>query len=191
MFNEKQYNFITNYLYYIIIGFVSLVMLIFLPMLGSDVGVDFNLPTSFAGWCIFILTKLLVAVLNVMIFHCFVKQAQVNIKDNENYKKANDILNKSTNHKDFKPKSPKEYFMIQYGIKASTLFVATILSAFTLTQAILTFDYVSLLTYTLVLVFGIITGIIQMKNTEEYWINDYYKYALMVEKETNYVEDKI
>lgn len=36
-------------IYYILIFTISLLTLVFLPMIGSTVGLDFNLPTTTAG----------------------------------------------------------------------------------------------------------------------------------------------
>ena len=63
------------YLYYALIFVLSLCMLIFLPMLGSTQDIGFNLPSTTAGWVVFIVTKTVVAVINTLIFHCFICQA--------------------------------------------------------------------------------------------------------------------
>lgn len=48
----------------------------------------------------------MVSIMNVLIFHSFMEQAKLNVKDNEDYKKANEILKivKEANVK--KPLSP-------------------------------------------------------------------------------------
>ena len=51
--NEKlRQNF-----YYIIIFILTLVVLIFLPMIGSEAGLKFIIPTTAAGWAIYIFIK--------------------------------------------------------------------------------------------------------------------------------------
>lgn len=171
------------YTYYIIIGIVSLIALLFLPMVGSSVGLEMRLPDTLVGWIVYCVTKLIVAALNVIIFYCFMQQAKVNVKDNEKYKKANDILEVIEERKDRAPRSPKEWTRKQYGGKGITIFVTTILAAVSLTQAILTFDYITMLTYLFTIIMGLIFGILQMKNAEIYWTTEFYEYALKAKKE--------
>ena len=47
-----------------------------------------------------------------------------------------------------------------------------------LTQAVLSFDYISMLTYLFAIIMGLIIGILQMKTAEEYWTREYLEYAL-------------
>lgn len=171
------------YTYYIIIGVVSLIALLFLPMVGSSVGLEMRLPDTLVGWVVYCITKLIVAALNVIIFYCFMQQAKVNVKDNEKYKKANDILELIEERKDRAPRSPKEWTRKQYSGKGITIFVTTILAAVSLTQAILTFDYITMLTYLFTIIMGLIFGILQMKNAEIYWTTEFYEYALKAKKE--------
>lgn len=173
---------IKQYLNYIIIGIVSLIALVFLPMLGSTVGLGWNVPDTTVGWVVWVAVKLIVATLNVLIFHCFMQQAKINVKDNENYKRAREILVKQK-EKEILPKSPSKWNSQQYIKKGSTIFTTTALSTIALTQAILSFDYVSMLTYLFTVVMGLIFGILQMKTAEEYWTDEYLQYALMKERE--------
>lgn len=97
-----------QYLYYVLIFVLSLCMLIFLPMIGSTQDIGYNVPNTTAGWTVFIITKTIVAVVNVLIFHCFICQAKINVKDNEKFKKANEILEKTK--REIKPRSPRRFF---------------------------------------------------------------------------------
>lgn len=74
-----------QYQNYAIIAVASLFALFFIPMLGTEIGLAWVLPTTTAGWVVYIITKLLVAGLNVLIFHCFVQQAKVNSLNHPNY----------------------------------------------------------------------------------------------------------
>ena len=167
---------------YIIIGVLSLVMLFFVPMLGSEVGLAWVLPTTTAGWVVYVLSKLLVAALNIVIFHCFILQAKVNAKDNPQFIEANQILRKYQDIKELAPRSPAKYFAGVYGKKGTTIFITTLLAAVGLTQAVLTFDWVSMLTYLFTILMGLIFGILQMNQTELYWTDEYYIYALNVKQ---------
>lgn len=168
-------------LYYIIIGIVSFIALVFLPMIGSTVGLGWNIPDTTVGWIVWVGSKIIVSTLNVLIFHCFMCQAKINVKDNENYKKAREILT-DVNLKEIKPRSPGKWKAEQYGKKGVTIFITSSLAVVALTQAVLTFDYISMLTYLFTIIMGLIFGILQMKTAEEYWTREYYEYALYRQK---------
>ena len=181
MFSDKfEYR---KWQYYIIIGIISLIAVFFLPMVGSEANLAWKLPNTFVGWIVYVTTKLLIASINMLLFYCFMEQAKVNIKDNENYKKANEILLKNLNKKELMPMGPDAWVKKQYGTKGITIFATTILSAVGLTQAILTFDWISMLTYMFTIIMGVIFGVIQMSNAEIYWTEEYYQYALLVQEE--------
>ena len=169
-----------QYQYYVLIGIMSLVALFFLPMIGSEVGLAFILPNTTAGWIVYITSKLLVAALNVIIFHCFILQAKINIKDNENYLAALELLNASGVNKYKNPRSPEAYFREVYGKKGIAIFITTTLAAIGLTQAVLTFNWVSMLTYFFTILMGLIFGILQMNQTETFWTDEFYCYAKQV-----------
>lgn len=166
--------------YYTIIGVISLIALFFLPMIGSSAGLAWNLPNTVVGWCVYVLSKLIVAVINILIFHCFIQQAKVNIKDNERFLEAQSILVKAEIEKDI-PRGPKEYLHGLYSKKSVSIFITTVLSAVGLTQAVLTFDWMSMLTYFFTILMGLIFGVIQMNETEQYWTEEYWRYAKKTE----------
>ena len=60
-----------QWLYYYIVGVASIIILCFLPMIGSKVGLSWNLPNTKAGWIVWITVKSIISLLNVLIFHCF------------------------------------------------------------------------------------------------------------------------
>lgn len=178
---------VKQWMYYFIIGLVSLIALCFLPMIGSDVGLDWNLPNTVVGWIVWITVKLIVAVLNVLIFHCFMLQAKINIKDNERYQEALEIL-RLTNQKDFIPRSPAVWNKQQYSHKGITIFITTGLSTIALTQAMLTFDWMAMLTYLFTIVMGLMFGIMQMKVAEDYWTDEFWQYAQKVKRDMELAE---
>ena len=149
------------YIYYGLIFLLSLCMLIFLPMIGSTQDIGYNLPNTKIGWVVFIVTKSVVAVINVLIFHCFICQAKVNVKDDPNYVEANEILGKLK--KEVKPRSPKQFFAKEYSVKGTTTFIFSALSVVALTNAILTFDAIAFISYLLTLIMGTVFGIIERK----------------------------
>lgn len=173
---------VKQFMYYFIIGIVSMIALCFLPMIGSDIGLGWNLPNTVVGWIVWVVVKLIVAVLNVLIFHCFMLQAKINIKDNERYIEAQEIL-RLNNIKQYIPRSPTAWNKQQYGQKGVSIFVTTALSTVALTQAMLTFDWMSMLTYLFTIIMGLIFGIMQMKTAEDYWTDEFWQYAQKIKRD--------
>lgn len=168
-------------MYYFLVGIVSLIALLFLPFIGSSVGLGWAIPNTVIGWIVWVAVKLIVATLNVLIFHCFMEQAKINVKDNKFYKEAQEIL-REQNVKEFVPRSPNYWNRQQYGKKGVVIFITTALSTVALTQAILSFDWMSMLTYLFTIVMGLIFGVLQMKTAEEYWTDEFWQYAQQVKK---------
>lgn len=168
---------------YFIIIILSLISIFFFPMIGSTVGIQFNLPTTAAGWTVYIISKAAMVLINILIFDQFVKQAKVNVKDNEHYKFAAAAF-EDTIHQDEKLLYPKEYFARLYKSKGIKVTLSTLLSVVGLSQAILSFDIITMLTSIFTVGMGAIFGWITMVNVESYWTEDYYKLAL------KYLEEK-
>lgn len=169
-----------QYQYYVIIGVISAIALFFLPMIGSEAGLMWNLPTTAVGWIVYVVSKMIVAVINILIFHCFILQGKLNVQKNEDYIKARDILCDNIADEHEVPRSPSKYNRDIYGKKGITIFATSLLSAVGLTQAVLTFDWVSMLTYLFTVVMGIVFGILQMNQTELYYTDEYLRYAKKV-----------
>lgn len=179
---------VRQYIYYFIIGILSLITLTFLPMIGSAIGLGWNVPTTAVGWIVWAAVKLIMAVINVLIFHSFMCQAKLNVKDNEKYRQAMEILSKAK--EEHAPRSPRKWNAEQYGKKGVTIFITTALATVALTQAMLTFDWVSMLTYLFTIIMGLIFGVLQMKTAENYWTDEFYRYAIIV-KETQEEEKNL
>lgn len=182
------------YLYYVIVFILSLLIMtvapMFSPSVNTDLGIEAIFPHTPVGWAIYVCTKLFVGVVNMIIFHCFVKQANVNIKDNANYIEACKIYEIYHPEED-NPRSPKEYFRQLYGRKGVTLFLTSILSSMVLTNAILAFDTTAFVSYTLTVFVGIICGILVMKGVEHYWTVEFYKSAMKLKSKYQKQEDLI
>lgn len=166
-----------EYTNYGIIGIISFLALVFLPMLGSTASVGMVLPVTFAGWLVWFATKAIVAVINFLIFHCFTMQGKDNAKKTDEYKKAEELL------KIINPKikrvliSPEVWTQQQYKNKGITILVTSFLGVFALTQAILSYDWIAMLTYLFTIIMGIIIGILQQQKTFEKWSIGYLEYA--------------
>jgi hypothetical protein len=183
-FKFKQYQ------YYIIIGVVSLIALLFLPLIGSEAGLAWNIPDTLTGWTVFVVSKLIVAVINILIFHCFNMQGKENIKEDPLYIEAISILDIKLNSEEHAPKAPEVWSRQVYGRKGVAVFCTSILSTIGLTQAVLTFDYVSMFTYLFTITMGITFGILQMNAAEDYWTHEFWRYAKKIEKETDDDKDR-
>ena len=180
---EERFRQLRQYIYYILIFVISFLVLVFLPMIGTDLDMGFRFPETPAAWVVFIVTKSITAFVNVMLFYCFNQQALLNVKNDERYLKANEILGKLNIRKEYKPRSPRQYNFRLYAGKGSSIFFSSILSTFALSQAILTYDWISLLTYSLVILFGVIFGFISMYSSMDYWTVEFPLYAQMVQRE--------
>ena len=91
---EERFRQLKQYIYYIIIFVISFITLVFLPMIGTDLNVGFSLPTTPAAWIVFIVTKSITAVVNVLLFYCFNQQAIINISKDPRYIQAREMLSK-------------------------------------------------------------------------------------------------
>lgn len=159
---------------YIIIGVLSLISVFFLPMLGTEVGIGFKVPNTAAGWVVWTLTKLCIVIINIMLLDQFIKQAKVNVRNDEHFIEANEYYYAKTEEEEYLP-APKEYISSLYKKKGITNTITSALSVFGLTSAILSFDWVSMLTYLFTIVFGLVFGWITMNNVEDYWTDTYYR----------------
>lgn len=166
-----------QYLYYIIIGLVSIVFTVFLPMVGSGGDIVSHFPTTGMGWFIWVIAKLSTAILNVVIFYCFMEQAVVNVKDDPKYIEANDLLHKCKKGKIKEPRSPAHWKKQEYTKKGIIIFVSTGVALVGLENMILTWKLEAFLSYLFTIIMGLVFGILQMKKAEIYWTLEYNEYA--------------
>lgn len=166
-----------RYLYYIIIGLVSIVFVVFLPFVGSEGDIVSRFPTTTTGWIVWAISNVTTAILNVVIYICFMEQGELNSKDDPKYIEANQILEKVESVKKKKPLSPKEWKKRQYSTKGVITFCSTLMSLIGLSNAILRWDYTIFLVYLAAIVIGIVFGLMQMKKSELYWTDEFNQYA--------------
>ena len=169
-------------MYYILIGIISFISVAFLPMVGSTVGLGWKLPDTPTGWVVWAISRLIVATINVLIFYSFMEQAKLNIAKDPHYIEATEILLKAKKA-DHTPRSPRKWQALQYGKRGTKIFISSALSVVALGQAILSFDWVSMLAFIFTIAMGIVFGILQMKKAEAYWTDEFYRYALMIKEE--------
>ena len=119
-----------------------------------------------------------------IIFHSFIKQGKLNIKDNPEYLQALDILSSiKPKNTDKRAPSPAKYHASVYTKKGLSLIVSSFLSLMVFGEAILRLDYVALISYAITLIIGIVFGILQMKDEEYYWTSTFLTYAKQKKQE--------
>lgn len=178
-FNIFNTYLMKNYVYYLLIFVLSVVALTILPMLGTSADAGWSFPTTKAGWIIWITIRTLVAIINVLIFHSFNMQGLLNVSKTERYLKAKEILDGIRNTKVI-PRSPGQYNRTTYGRKMVSVFASSFAGAAVITNCLLSYDYIALISYAITVFFGLIFGFLQMKKSENYWGDEYYFYALYI-----------
>ena len=168
-------------MYYILIGIISFISVAFLPMVGSTVGLGWKLPDTPTGWVVWAISRLIIATINVLIFYSFMEQAKLNVAKDPHYIEATEILLKAKKA-DHTPRSPRKWQALQYGKRGTKIFISSALSVVALGQAILSFDWVSMLAFIFTIAMGVVFGILQMKKAEAYWTDEFYRYALMIKE---------
>ena len=169
-------------MYYILIGIISFISVAFLPMVGSTVGLGWKLPDTPTGWVVWAISRLIIATINVLIFYSFMEQAKLNVAKDPHYIEATEILLKAKKA-DHTPRSPQKWQALQYGKRGTKIFISSALSVVALGQAILSYDWISMLAFIFTIAMGIVFGILQMKKAEAYWTDEFYRYALMIKEE--------
>ena len=179
--DEKNWR---EYLYYILIALISVVSLTFLPMIGSTMGVEFHFPKTKWEWALFITVRACASIVNVLIFHSFICQSKVNVKNEPKYLEAREILI-TTKKKNKKPRSLAHFNAEEYGKKGTSLLIGTFFGTLVLTEAIINFSLVNFLTYVFTTTMAIVFGVLEMKKYEEYYVTEYWEYAQMIKEENN------
>lgn len=178
--NEK----LKQHVYYILIFVVTLIALAVVPFFESAITGELSLPDSVFGWITYAVSKILVATLNMMIFHSFMQQAKLNVRNDQRFKEANEIMNK-TKRSIYVPRSPKKWSRGQYTKKGFTLFVGTLTALVTIGEMILRFNMATFVTTCITVAMAVIFGVMQMMVAEDYWTGEYWDYAKNVEKAQN------
>lgn len=174
--NDRLKETLRANIYYFIIGVLSLGVLIVFPFLRSDLEAGWGFPTTSAGWFLFWFEKISVTGINLAIFASFKNQGKLNIIEHPKFKEAQEMMNK-VKCKAYKPLSPAKYQLKSYGKKGTTLIITTLASLVAITNMILRFDYLALISYAVTIITAIVFGIFAMKSDELYWTTDYWFYA--------------
>lgn len=176
---------IKQYENYFIILILSLISIFFLPMLGTSIDLAFVLPATPAGWLVWIVTKLAVIAINMLLFDQFIRQGKLNIKDNKKFLAADRFFNQLQEEEEEKIPTPAEFFSKMYRTRGSKVILGSALSAIAFSNALLTFDWVSMLTYLFTVIGGCVYGWMSMLKTEDYWTDTYFRLAKQEAKKRN------
>lgn len=166
-----------QYLYYIMCAVLCTLVLIFVPMLTSPgITLAMLFPTTTAGWIVWGISKGATVGLNLMILHCLVQQGKVNVKDNPRYLEARDMMMRVEKKEEI-PLSPAQHYARVYGKKMTTLSITTLLSLIGFGSAIIVFSLSTFIAQLISIIIAVSFGLFQMKQEEEWWVVDYFRYA--------------
>ena len=104
---DKGKKLIKDNLWYGLIGILSIVVLVFFPMIGSGLPLRVTLPDTVIGWVVYIFSKVAIAAINICIFHSFMEQGKLNVSGFWKKLMADEILHKVKQQKQLVPLSAK------------------------------------------------------------------------------------
>lgn len=182
---DKGKKLIKDNLWYGLIGILSIVVLVFFPMIGSGLPLRVTLPDTVIGWVVYIFSKVAIAAINICIFHSFMEQGKLNVSGFWKKLMADEILHKVKQQKQLVPLSPEEWLRKEYKNKGISITVSSVLSCIVLSQVVLTFDFIVFISFFLTLVIGLVFGIMALFKSEHFWSLDYYDYAVYVMNQHN------
>jgi len=174
-----------DYSIHIVIVVVTSIVVFIPPLCAGCLQGDVSLffPTNAAGWTLWVLTNSASAIGNVSLLVLFKMQAKRNVRDNENFKQANEIVRKIAREKEvFIPRSPAKMNATEYLVKSICIIAATLASFLVISSIIINFDPVTLISTVLSATIALCVSWITMLRNEEYWIDEYLLWAKMMEE---------
>ena len=172
-----------RYIYYIVIIVLTLVAIIFLPLVGLDEEgeINFNAPDTTMGWIIWGISKGCICLINCLIFHFFVLQGKDNIRDDIRYIDGLKKLNKyKEKHK--KIASPFRLERDAYLRKGGIVLLTTALSLLALPSLVLQFNIINFLSVLFSMIIALAFGVMAMKETERRWTEHLQEYIEFLEE---------
>lgn len=171
--------------YFIMIGLISLLTVfippLFMGCLSSDIGLAF--PKTVEGWILWSIMNVSTAIANISLLILFKLQAKKNSRNDPNFKKANEILNKLAGIREvFIPRSPQKMNAADYSKKVIAIITSTFTASITLTSLILSFSWLTLLSCLVSIIITLVVSWITMINNEQYWCEEYLLYAQLLEE---------
>ena len=183
---------------YVIIVIACIIIAFIPPLIGSVAGMGLALPTTAAGWVIWVVLQACGTIANCLMFYAFTAQGKDNIKAHPSYLKAVELLRVNKIFTEVILISPQEWERKSWGKKMAWVAAGTLLGGIALTQAVLAFDGIRFITQLITMTFGLLFGALHMKKTETMYSDYYLEYAeqqVRMKKEeelaaqtTNYLE---
>lgn len=188
---EKGYEILKQYFNYGIVAITSMLVLIVAPALESAITGELNYPDTLQGWIFWAVGRVAVTVLNLVIFIALDNQSEINARNNENYKKAKEIL--ATDKKQQKvARSPRQIKRHDLLAKIPFIILGSAATLVALSQIILNYSLATLISYIFTVVMDIIWAVWHMIQKEvDYWSDEFLRYALKVQEEQKGLEAEI
>ena len=187
----RRLNTFKQYAFYGIIAVILILVLFIVPLLSGGINANdfkYYLPKSVKGWIVFWAIRGGTVVGNMCVYGLFKAQAKTNAKDNANFKKANEMLNKLYGTKEFIPHSPRQKSIKDWTTKGTIVLITTAAESIVIGSLIFNWDNVTFLSCITSSITAVLFGIVAMIKDEVYWTEEYLAYAEYVTKKTQELE---
>ena len=174
-----------TYVYYGIIGVILLLTTVLIPFLAGGIteqGFDYYVPKTTSGWVIFWAIRIGTVLGNIAVYGLFKAQAKTNVRYDENYIKACELLNKLNGEKGFIPMSPRKKAVKDWTTKGVFMIITTASQSILIGTLIINFDFITFLSCLSSSITAIVFGIVQMVKDEVYYTDEYLLYAEYITK---------
>ena len=179
---------INDYAYYAIIVIVSSLVTFIPPLLIGSLYGDLKMmfPSTVEGWIIWGIINGATSIGNVSILIMFKLQAKKNCRNNENFKKANEILHRCIrDHQVMTPRSPRAMDAAEYTSKGFFIAIGSVASFVAISSIVVAFDMITLISTCVSVLTSVSVSWATMIKNEAYWCDEYLLYAQMIDKKLN------
>lgn len=183
---QKRLDAFKQYASYGVIALIVLITTFIIPIISGGItgeGWDYWVPTDTIGWICWWAMKIGTVIGNVAIYALFKAQGKTNAKDNPNYIKAKELLNKMNGSKGFIPRSPGKYQARTWTTKGISVVLLTAAETIVIGTLIVSWDLMTFISCLVSSVTAIIFGLVQMIKDEVYWTEEYLLYAEYVTRQ--------
>lgn len=181
--NKEKLN---QYAYYIMIVLIAVLGIFVPPITVGSLSGDFTIafPATIDAWIVWLIINGSSIIANISILVFFKLQAKKNCLKHPNYVKATEILDRIAKiRRVYIPRSPGRMNREDYTKKVFFITLFTLASFVAITNIILSFDLLSLISTLLSMIVTLILSWSCMLNNEEYWTSEYLMYAEYIQKE--------
>ena len=180
-----------QYFNYGIVVITSMLVLIVAPALESAITGSLNYPDTLQGWIFWAVGRVAVTILNLVIFIALDNQSEINARNNENYKKAKELLASDKKQQKI-ARSPKQIKQHDLLAKIPFIIFGSAATLVALSQIILHYSLATLISYLFTVIMDIIWAVWHMIQKEvDYWSDEYLRYAQKVSEEQKALEAEI